>query len=379
MIDTVQNPLRSEAVHLPSTDDIAKLARFRSRKADALSFFYGRQTCIDVSHRCERLTIENLIRDECIRTENTGDIGPLLRAVEGIKYNSSVWRASYTSISENFEEQFSIPVPLSSAEAKVGAFLFLAPLLRAIQSSRPYDVLLVERGRSRLFVVSGTQVEEDEPLTNDVRFQRRSEDNRVGWSKHIQHNLEHATQAWFLSVSNALGCRYSIANSGRLVLACRADVLGEIQPVMTPIASRIIGWTPLPGLQITPTEVFLLARPIFERYDLLRCQSVLESVKTDMLPVLTGVSHVLRALESGRVRTLLIGSLSDEHAFGCTACQAMLATSRSTCDACGSTDLVKFPAEEACIRSALAHNAEILVYPQSEMNHFEGIAASLRY
>ena len=359
---------------LPSEADISSLAEFPTGNPEAISFFFGRQACSEPSLHRERLLIQQLIKAEL-----KSDAGLLATAVQEAEDNPCVWRACYVGPSSQFQKQFVMPATFPSEDLKKNTFFFLAPLLKAVQSCKPYSVLLVERGHARVFHISGMQVEEEAPPLDDVKFERRSEDNRVGWSKHVDHNLEHSAHAWFVSLSTALESRHSSPASPGIVIGCRADVRSELEPLLTSLESRIVGWIPFPGLQISPAKVLPLARPAIDRYELLRCEQILKPAEESGRQPVTGVCHVLSALESGRVRTLLLGDLKDEYLVECTRCRALQARPRSACYACGSGELVLMPADEACIRSALAHDAEILVYLQTDTNTFDGITASLRY
>ena len=83
-------------------------------------------------------------------------------------------------------------------------------------------------------------------------------------------------------------------------------------------------------------------------------------------------------LLNGSVRALVLGGMTREESFECTACKWMTCTRTNACPLCGG-DLDTLPAEEGLIRAALRTDAEILFGDGEGQRAFIGTAALLRY
>jgi hypothetical protein len=365
----------------PEPKDLQSLAALLKPDANAVSFCYSLHSFPDRSHHTEAVAIGKLVQDERAKFTSgavpmtlSNDLDGILAIAEEIQRTPTRWRALYACAEQNVLNEFDLPAPESAAQLKVAGHFFLEPLVEALQSCRKYRVVLIESGKARLFEVRGTDIEEVAHSLPENDLTQRSEDSRVGWSKHIDRNIEHQERAWFRLLVDELG-----KLPGALIVGCRDDLWGELRPYFAELDNDVMGSFHLPSFEVGADEVLKQARQVFDQYKLERCKKLLHAIEEDHEHGVRGLSEVLNCLAAGRVHTLLIGEMLGQIVAECARCGHVQQQTAVNCASCDSSMLVPIPAVEALIRAALIQKAEILIYPHGETMPFPGVAALLRY
>ncbi len=372
---------------IPDQDELRTFAAFHHPAAQAVSFCYSLHSFPDKSHHTEKVAIGKLVQDEVAKFPPgampellSKDLDRILAMSDEIQRTPTRWRAVYACGAQKIWRQFDLPAPEEIAQLSVSSRFLLVPLLAAIQSCRPYRVVLMESGKTRLFEIQGSEIREIAGKLSEGDLTRRSEDSRVGWSKRVDGNVQHQERAWFRLIVDELGKLTGEQGAGTLVVGCRNDMWGEARPYFAALENNtIMGRFHLPMFEMGAQEVLKEARPIFEQYQLEQCKDLLHAIDDDNGRGAHGLHAVLKALAAGKVQKMLLGDTTGQTASECGECGRIQPELKSKCIFCHSSQLVPIPADEALVRLALAQKAEILHIPSVEEETFHGVAAMLRY
>ena len=375
---------RQDAKQSVTRKDILSLAAFCDQEANAVSFYFGRASVPDKAHHEEVLAIKKLLHDatsDLVSGRPKGglasDLEEILALEKDIRANPARLRCVFASHDHQVWYEFDLPVAATLDFLKVGRHFQLAPFMRALQSTATYSVAIMESGKARAFIVSGTRIWEFPKQLTPADLHLHAQNSRVGWSSHIEGNKAEYEQAYFKKLSHELKEFMGAHGANVLVVGCRDDLWGEVAPQFADIHGSLAGRFHLPTFDVSPAEVLLSASTIVAGNRTPFITSVLQEINETPGRSAFGVKNVLKALMSGRVHKVVLGNLGDEVVIECKGCGRIMAVDGGSCSFCGKTEVVLGPAEEGIIREALFTGAEILfAEPASEL---EGAAALLRY
>ena len=216
--------------------DLPDLANFRDTNGHAVSFFFSLQSIPDKSHHTEVILVRDLVREELHQIDTrkapglAEDMEAVLMQAEEVRENPRYWRISYACHRQGYWRKFELPAPKPIRQLHVGGRFLLAPMFWALNFCTPYGVLIFERGRARIFVVRGFQIQEfngrlpKENITLHVRASRSDSE------KHREHHLEGHVRAYCKELAEKV--RVFLANEKlhEMVFGCREDLWGEAKP-----------------------------------------------------------------------------------------------------------------------------------------------------
>jgi hypothetical protein len=146
--------------------DLLDLANFRDASGHAVSFFFSLQSIPDRSHHTEVTLVRDLVREEKHRVDIkqapglAEDLEAVLIQAKEVRLSPRHWRILYACHRQGFSRKFELPAPKPIRQLYVGGGFLLAPMFWAPNFCTPYGVLIFERGRARIFVVRGLQIQE---------------------------------------------------------------------------------------------------------------------------------------------------------------------------------------------------------------------------
>jgi hypothetical protein len=364
-------------------DDMLTLAKVSDTQDDLVSFYFSLASTPDTSHREEVLMVKDLVHD-IMRGQRTtpglaADMNSLLATAEEIRNTPSRLRAVFACRDQTIWQEFDLPADGSVRYLKVGKRFQMAPLLRALDSCVPYCVALIEHGKTRAFVVHGTDIQEVAGRFTAQDLGLHADDTRVGWSHHIEGTLEERAKGYLKGLILEIQNFMREYGSSLLVIGCREDLWGEIEPHLRgqQWPGKIIGHFDPPDFEVSSFNVFQTARPIFEEYQRRRYFEVVDKVNSAAQHA-AGLEEVGQLLEQGRVQKLVLGKPSDDVILECQRCGHLQAVV-DHCQYCGSRAMLVDPAEEALIRKALLTDAEIVSAGMQTSYGIDGVAALLRF
>jgi len=257
--------------------------------------------------------------------------------------------------------------------AVVAARPYLLPLEAMLETERSICVVLVDRSRARVFVAGGGHIEERANVTDVVpgrheqggraqaRFQRHVED-------HVGRHLRRVA-AEVRRVERSPGFDH-------LILGGPAETLAEFDRVLSEaIRRRIVERTSLPPTTST-TEVMERVQALEEQLEARKESEMLDRIRasTPAGAAVTGVRDTLRALNAGRVRTLVVPLGEAEPGVRCVSC-GYLGVRNSACPRCRSRMEAVPDVLDAAVATALQHR--VVVETLSTLNAGEPVVGAL--
>ena len=366
--------------------DLTNLASFCDEQAHAISFYFSLATTPDNSHREEFIAVKRLIQQahdnivpSHVPTPLAKDLEQILTTADEISLDPARLKVIFACCERQMWQEFEIPTHRSISLLDVGRRFRLAPLMAALQACAPFCVVILESGKARGFVIRGTEIREIEGRLPVEDLSLHAEDSRVGWSRHIEKNLEEHEQAYFKRLSHKVREFMSEQEASYLVIGCREDLWGEVEPQFANSQNEFIGHFHLTNFAVGPAEVLSMARPLFEEAKRQRCVNLLNEINESPSRAALGLVDVLRSLRDGRVQKLVLGGLSNQTISECQDCRRMWSEAGHNCVFCGSGRVRYIAAEEGLIRQALTTDSEILLVEEDVIPGFSGAAALLRY
>ncbi len=383
---TTPTPTKSEFPQIfCSRKQLVDLATFSDDRARALSFYFGLSSFSDTSHREESVDLEQLVdhaRSVVAADEDASslqkDLDMILSMESDIRKAPRIFRVAFACGSKEVRQIISLPYPSNIRLLKVGRIFEIVPLVRALEACTPYGVVVVEAGKARGFVGQGDNIYEVMHRFAPVDLGIHAEDSRVGWSHHIDANVEQRRKAYLRSLAAELQQFTMDKAFQRLVICCREDLWSELAPEIARIglaASHIH----LKGYDATPYEVLQMAKPELLA---MKQQTYTEFWKeVDEAPTRSavGIERVLQHLDEGSVRRLFLGTVPDGESRECARCGRWQPTALRECFACKSTDIRSIPFGEMLVRKAFLCDAEILAPQSGQEMEDHTVGALLRY
>lgn len=364
-------------------NELVALAGFHDRGAKGVSFYFSLSSTPDNSHRAEVLMIKELVKKnagpQLKESGITSDLDEMVEVAEEVRRTPSRLRAIFTCHDQHVWHAFDLPANGSISRLDIGRHFHLRPLLQAAEASAPYCVVMVEHGKARGFVAQGSDIQEIHGKFMREDLALHAEDSRVGWSHHIEDNIEEHKKRYVKEVSGEIAQFAEEHGRPGLIVGCREDLWSELEPHLSPAGILVIGRFLPPNFEVSPAEVLEFTKPIFEKSLAVRYNEMLRRIKESVSHGVIGLDQVLENLEEGRVQKLLLGNSSGTTISECSGCGRLYPALGIPCVFCRSGNTHEVLAEEALIRKALLTGAEIFLPITGASDGFEGAAAWLRY
>ncbi|HET9942981.1 MAG TPA: hypothetical protein VFR05_06550 [Terriglobia bacterium] len=245
--------------------------------------------------------------------------------------------------------------------------LLLQPLANAIDQLEDYGVVLTDRAKLRLFLVSlgGIQEFAHEDLnTKQVRHSKTVGMDSVGSSSRIQRKADNRTRANLRHVIKKMDELSKARKVHRFVLAGTQEITAELRS-MLPIrlALSVVGEVVL-GINASPKDVLASTRLIAGKYELdsevEKVNSVVTSAEKTGKSVI-GLGRTLKALNSDRVWELIYAGEYLSPGYECPKCFALFSARPTRCPYCSSRIQAVNNVVERAVEHALRRRARVEV------------------
>jgi hypothetical protein len=366
--------------------DLPDLANFRDPNGHAVSFFFSLQSVPDKSHRTEVILVRDLMREELHRIATrkapglAEDLEAVLTQADEVRDNPRYCTILYACHRQGFRRKFELPAPKPIRQLHVGERFLLAPMFWALNFCTPYGVLIFERGRARIFVVRGFQIQEfngrlpKENITLHVRASRSESE------KHREHHLEDHVRAYCKDLAEKARLFLAEEKLHEMVFGCREDLWGEAKPAFADFENGLLIGRFVPSdYEMPAADVRQATYPIFEENRRKSGAALLERITDEPAHGAVGVNAVMECLIEGRVQKLMLGRPVDGAVSECDNCGRLQPRTDGPCMFCGNASLHGLEADEGLTRQAVLTDAEILTFDGDEVPGFTGTAALLRY
>lgn len=350
---------------------LRELASFNSPEHSCVSFYFQPLRPRDQSHRDEAILFKDIVKQAQRDAERAGrkdaargDLERLAALAEKLNGNHSRAKAVFACEARGVWREFDLPARLAGTEVLINQRFHLRPLAPLLSEPR-CCVAVLDRKRARLVDVWMDEVRPIDDFTDMIPRAGRS-DGFAGYDAgHNDRHVENHAMRHYQNVCDRLLRLYANGNGfDRLLLGCRDEVAGEIDPHFhTYLRGVLLGHRNLDVSSVTPEQVREVAlRAIGEdsanrRADLLR--EVVGGAQRNGRGAL-GLRHVLNSLERGEVQTVVIGDNLSATVVECTHCGHLDTRVVKECAVCGQPTREIDDVTDAIITQAMRNSAQVV-------------------
>ncbi len=376
-----------------SREEIRELAQFEAdgKQECALSFYFQPQTPQNKSHREEAILAKDLVRHALQAVRKDGkqncaraDLQRILKLAEELHGNQAHAKAVFACGARDIWREFDLPSQMRQTQLFVNRRFQLKPLAMLLGAHPKLAVVLVDRHRARWFDMRLDQMVEGEAMFHSLSRRGRSD----GYSGYDGGHSERRTSDDVLHHFKAVAARLKDEAEKRiweaLIVGCLDVNWPDFEVHLPPAVQRcLLGHFPAEVATFSLEQVKERAQAVQEEWLQNRrrqsVKEVLSYAKSHQRGV-TGLRRVLRSLEMGEVRTLLIGENYSARAVECDSCGHLDSHLIAYCASCGRKTRPLPDVCDAVIPRAIQNDVELLyVKDDPGLDKAGNIAALLRF
>lgn len=295
--------------------------------------------------------------------------------------------AVFSSAADHWFRSYPLAVPIRS-RIRLSDRPHVKPLADLLDAYGGYGVALVDKQGARLFYFHlGELIEQEGVMGESVRHTKRgggsqAAGRRGGTAGQTNYNEEVAERN--IKESAEFAARFFADNNIRRILIGGTDETINLFRSQLPKAwqSLIVGSFPM-SMTASHAEVLERAMQVGQEAETRREAKLIDAVITAAAKGkggAAGLEDTLKALNEGRIQTLLILEGLREPGYRCKGCGYLTSVEVSTCVYCGG-ETTKIPdAVELAVRRVMQNGGDVEVLRQdNELAKYGHIGALLRY
>jgi peptide subunit release factor 1 (eRF1) len=245
--------------------------------------------------------------------------------------------------------------------------LLLQPLASALDQLEAYGIILIDRAKMRLFVVSMGRIDEivhEDDDAKKVRHIKTAGTDNAGSSSRIQRRADNQVAANLGRVVRRMEELQKSRKLSRFVFAGTREITAALRNLLPEhLQPTVIGETVIP-MGATRDEILSLTRPFAERYELetevRKVNNVVASAKRDGKAVV-GLKRTLMAINSDRVWEVIYAGDYMSPGFECSRCSALFTARPTRCPYCEERIEAVVNVVEKAVEHALRRQARVEV------------------
>ncbi|HEX6913475.1 MAG TPA: hypothetical protein VF142_23925 [Longimicrobium sp.] len=278
-------------------------------------------------------------------------------------------------------DAFALPFPLAN-RLVLGARPAVASLLHVLQGHRRHAVAVVDRGHLRLLCVWMERVVDEMELRMDP-FPAAHDVQGGGFAgQRYQRRTLQDSRLFFADGARALAAFVARTGADDVVLAGTDENVGRFRRLLSPeLDARVIATASVPA-EAPAAEVVDRLQPVLAAIgdpDAEELLSRLRERAATGYQAATGLQPTLAALQSGKVRALLLVDDQGMRGGRCGHCGFLFADGRETCPYDGAPVGAGVPVVEEALRMAHAQGAFARLVSDAQAREFAGAGALLRF
>jgi len=256
-------------------------------------------------------------------------------------------------------------------------------LARIIDENERYAAVVVDKEDAHLYIIHMGEIEQATEVFDEGVPGRHEQG---GWSQaryrrhhefHVHEHLKH--------VLERLQRYHQTRPFDRLILSGSEEALTEFEKMLpTPLQELVIGNFSVNRMD-RPQEILDRARPVYEAFERRQEEALVDQIVNDSAaggPGVLGAGDTIRALNEGRIRTLVVGDAVAFPGAECPSCGMLTEQPQPRCPACeAETDELPDIVERAVQRIYLNHGGVEVVFGKAaeKLAANGGIGAQLRF
>jgi peptide subunit release factor 1 (eRF1) len=373
-------------------EQIHELAQFEDSSACAVSFYYQPATPRNKAHKEDAILIKDLAREALHRLESRTnhkcasareDLERIVQLSQSLRSNGTHAKAVFACAAQAFWREYDLPPQLGGTELRINRHFYLKPVAQLLGAFPSLGIALVDRQRARLFDLRLGELTEREEFFHPLP--RRRSDGFAGYDAgHVERHLADEARQHFKSVAEFLKSAVEKHIFDNWILGCHDTHWSLFESMLHPeVSQKLVGRFSADVAHLTNAEIRSRTEAIFSQWQNQRCNEVvreaIDQARANGRGV-TGLRRVLRSLEMGEVKILVIGENYVAQAVECTGCGHLDAHLVSFCPACGRETREVVDVAEAILPRVIHQNVELFyVKDNPELDGVGNIAALLRF
>lgn len=286
--------------------------------------------------------------------------------------------AAFSSKKAGLWQVYKLPVTMPD-RCVVGHSPFVLPMLRIVDESRRFCVVVTDKAKARLFTVYLGEITERSDIFDVVpgwhkqggwaqaRFQRHIED-------HVNRHLKHVADTVFEF--------HKAEGFGHLIVGGSQEIRTRLYPILHSYLQRILAGNINVDVTSGTDEILKAARRIEAEVDAKRSEEIVRALKgsSGAKLAVAGLSGTIKALSEGRVHTLVLVDGARVEGWVCGRCGGVEAVSATRCESCGQELARADDVSEHLAALAVERDAEVkYVRPESGIESQGSVGAILRW
>ncbi|MDP8956919.1 MAG: hypothetical protein M3N24_08180 [Actinomycetota bacterium] len=305
-----------------------------------------------------------------------GDVDRFIDFLNGLDRSNNRGVALFSSSEAGLWEEVLVPRPVAD-RAVIADHPYVLPLEAMVETYESFCTVIVDREKARLFLAKMGRIEEATDVFDEVPGQH----DQGGWSQaRFQRHIEELVGRHLKHVGEVVLRYYKRRNFDHLILAGPEEIVPAFEEGLHDyLKRRVVARTTLP-MHANADEVLRKSLQVEEELEGQRERKTLERLEAEAAAGrlgAIGLGHALKALNEGRVDTLVVPFGRTEKGFKCPNCD-WLAVTGKTCPRCGA-EFDEIPdVMEAAVEAALRQSSRVETLDRNTTGNQE-VGALLRY
>ncbi len=364
---------------------IVDLLHFRSESDQVVSFYMG----IGV-YRSNRKTYEIEAKDMLRRAINTADLSAdgkkLVEADAGriVNFITMEFRgrakglAIFASGPAGLWQVFRLPVSVPN-RCVIARTPFVVPMLKLVDESRRYCVVVVDKEKARLFTMYNGELFERTDIFDVVPGWHK----QGGWSQaRFQRHIDDLVNRHLKRVADVVFEFYKMEGFGHLVIGGSQETRARFYRIIHSYLQRVVAGYLTVEVTSNVNDILAAARRVEAEAEEKRSSEITGALmgSSPGYITVTGLKETVRALEEGRVHTLVMVDNHEIEGCLCGDCGGVDVLAASECTRCSKKIEQVGDVSEHLAVLAVEHDAEVnYVKPGSGLEKADGVGAILRW
>lgn len=322
--------------------DVEELSRYRSAQYPVVSLYLNIDTNTpDQDRSLIRLkNLYNQIEDAKneMATEEATSLSRDQERIRGFVREQALQGARgvavFASSGAGLWETFTFPNRVGQ-HIEVGDTPYVKPLIRMFERYKPVCTVLIGKGKSRIFLLHGDEVDEQTDVYSPVPGRH----DQGGWAQaRLQRHHDERVIQHLKATADQLFKMYQDGVFRRLLIGGTEELVTQFQDYLHPyLQDRLVATFPMEMMANVKKiqEQSLQALDESEKAAQRALLDRLESESGAQSLGVAGLSGVIRALERGQIMTLLVNDGFAAPGFQCVSCGHMILSAEDECPYCG--------------------------------------------
>jgi peptide chain release factor subunit 1 len=235
----------------------------------------------------------------------------------------------------------------------------VSPMLKLVDESKKYCVVLADKEKARLFTMYLGQITEGVDLFDVVPGWHK----QGGWAQaRFQRHIDDHVNRHLKNVADAIFDYYKAEGFGHLIIGGPPEVRARLARILHSYLQRLVAGSIAVEVLANPDDILKVAKTIETETEEMEQADIVERVLSGSAqghPTITGFKENLKALRAGRVHTLVLVEGRQVSGAYCDKCGNIEDSDAEACDACETVLSDTSDVSERLATLAVEHDSEV--------------------